>query len=281
MVTSIFRTQTGACGRRAVRSVYIVIFVVTFSACLIGKICGIGGGVIIKPVLDALNVFDAETVNVLAGCTVAGMSLWSVSQSWIKRESVIDVRQTTPIAIGAAAGGVLGKQLFAQIVLVISKPDRVGGIQAAVLLFATALTLLYTLHKHQITGRRLNSAGGGIMVGIALGLLGSFLGIGGGPFNMAALYFFFSMKTKTAAQNSLYIILISQVTGLVSLWVGSGWPALPVHLLVFMIGAGILGAIAGGRINERLDEVRATHLFESCMILISGICVYNIYRCFF
>ena len=30
-------------------------------------------------------------------------------------------------------------------------------------------------------------------------MLGTFLGIGGGPFNMAVLYFFFSMSTKVAA----------------------------------------------------------------------------------
>ena len=35
----------------------------------------------------------------------------------------------------------------------------------------------------------------------------------GGPFNMAVLFYFFSMGTKTAAQNSLYVILISQLTG--------------------------------------------------------------------
>ena len=44
---------------------------------------------------------------------------------------------------------------------------------------------------------------------ITLGILSSFLGIGGGPINLVVLFFFFSMDTKTAAQNSLYTILFS------------------------------------------------------------------------
>ncbi|MEI3183290.1 MAG: sulfite exporter TauE/SafE family protein [Lachnospiraceae bacterium] len=39
--------------------------------------------------------------------------------------------------------------------------------------------------------------------------MSSFLGIGGGPINLVVLLYFFSMDTKAAAQNSLYIILFS------------------------------------------------------------------------
>ena len=53
-----------------------------------------------------------------------------------------------------------------------------------------------------------------VAVGLTLGIMSSFLGIGGGPINLVVLYFFFSMETKVAAQNSLYIILIFQITGI-------------------------------------------------------------------
>ena len=38
----------------------IVFFAVAMLACLIGKICGIGGGVIIKPMLDAYEIGRAH-----------------------------------------------------------------------------------------------------------------------------------------------------------------------------------------------------------------------------
>ena len=40
-----------------------------------------------------------------------------------------------------------------------------------------------------------------------LGIISSFLGIGGGPINLVVLFFFFSMPTKIAAENSLYRVI--------------------------------------------------------------------------
>ena len=77
-------------------------------------------------------------------------------------------------------------------------------------------TLVYTLYKGRIRTKRLQSVSVCLVIGLALGILSSFLGIGGGPFNLVILFYFFSMDTKTAAQNSLYIILFSQVTSLVT-----------------------------------------------------------------
>ena len=46
--------------------------------------------------------------------------------------------------------------------------------------------------------------------------LSAFLGIGGGPINLAILSFCFSMDSKTAALNSLYIILFSQAASFIN-----------------------------------------------------------------
>ena len=45
--------------------IYAAVFAVCFFSSIIGAICGIGGGVIIKPVLDALGVFPVSTINFL------------------------------------------------------------------------------------------------------------------------------------------------------------------------------------------------------------------------
>ena len=112
-------------------------------------------------------------------------------------------------------------------------------------------------------------------------MLGTFLGIGGGPFNMAVLYFFFSMSTKVAAQNSLYVILISQTVGILATAFSSGIPMLSVWLLVGMVLCGVVGGEVGGRINKGLSEQRATRLFEASMVLVMAISCYNIYAFFF
>ena len=48
----------------------VVFFAVSLLASIVGSICGIGGGVIIKPVLDALDVMSVSCISFLSGCTV-------------------------------------------------------------------------------------------------------------------------------------------------------------------------------------------------------------------
>lgn len=56
----------------------IIVFAVCLAASVIGGICGIGGGVIIKPVLDAMGVMSVSALQFLSGLTVLGMSAVSV-----------------------------------------------------------------------------------------------------------------------------------------------------------------------------------------------------------
>ena len=51
---------------------------ICLAASALGAICGIGGGVIIKPVLDSLGIYSVSTVNFLSGCTVLSMSGYTV-----------------------------------------------------------------------------------------------------------------------------------------------------------------------------------------------------------
>ena len=53
-----------------------------------------------------------------------------------------------------------------------------------------------------------------VVIGVFLGIISSFLGIGGGTSNVAVLFFFFSMEAKEAAKNSLYIIIFSQISSI-------------------------------------------------------------------
>lgn len=113
------------------------------------------------------------------------------------------------------------------------------------------------------------------LIGLILGALGAFLGIGGGPFNMAALYLFFSMPTKQAAENSLYVILISQIAGLLKTILSASVPVFAPLLLLGMIFCGILGSELGSRLNRRLNEKTASRAFETAMLLVMGLSVYN------
>ena len=244
-------------------------------ACTIGKVCGMGGGVLIKPVLDSFGILSVETINFYSACTVTAMSGWSVGKSLKSGERQLDLRISTPLALGAALGGFGGKGLFSRVAASFHDPNTAGGVQAAILFALTLLTLLYTLKKDQIKGLQVTNLFASALIGLILGALGAFLGIGGGPFNMAALYLFFSMPTKQAAENSLYVILISQISGLLKTILSASVPVFAPLLLLGMIFCGILGSELGSRLNRRLNEKTASRAFETAMLLVMGLSVYN------
>ena len=83
--------------------------------------------------------------------------------------------------------------------------------------------------------------------------MSSFLGIGGGPINLVVLYFFFSMDTKTAAANSLYIIFFSQLCSLLATLVTSSVPDFRWTVLALMAVGGLGGGVLGRRLNQRMS----------------------------
>lgn len=255
-----------------------VFFVVSLLASVAGAICGIGGGVIIKPVLDLTGVASVSAVSFLSGCTVLSMSCYSVGRSMAARDSKVDLHTGTPLAVGAAIGGVVGKQLFTAVKAMFANPNQVGAVQALCLLVVTLGTLLYTLKKDSIRTHRVTSLAACVAIGFVLGVMSSFLGIGGGPINLVVLFFFFSMDTKTAAQNSLYIILFSQITNLLTTLVTHTVPSFDVPSLVLMVIGGILGGMLGRTCNKRMDNAAVNKLFIGLMGVIMLFCCYNVWQ---
>ena len=251
---------------------------VSFGASVVGAICGIGGGVLIKPILDAFGVLSVASISFLSGCTVLSMSCYSVLKARLSKESLVDLKTGTPLAIGAAIGGVTGKMMFQYLSDMFTNKDQVGAIQAVCLLIITLGTMIYTLKKDQIKTLHVQNPLVCIAIGLVLGICSSFLGIGGGPINLVVLFYFFSMDTKTAAQNSLYIILFSQITSLVNTLITHTVPEFEVGLLILMVGGGILGGAAGRIVNKRMDVNMVNKLFIGLMAVIMLICAYNIYQ---
>ena len=256
----------------------VIFFLVALGASAVGAICGIGGGVIIKPVLDLLHLETVPTISFLSGCTVLTMSCYSVGKSLLAGEKSVSLDVGTPLAVGAAAGGLLGNQLFAPARQLWDDPDRVGSIQAACLAAVTVGTLLYTLNKARIPTHRLQNKGACAAIGLALGCMSSFLGIGGGPINLVVLYFFFSMDTKTAAANSLYIILFSQLCSLLTTLLTNSVPDFRWTVLVLMAAGGLGGGILGRKLNRKMKGESVERLFIALMVVIICVSVFNAWR---
>ena len=244
---------------------YILVFAVCFLASLLGPLCGIGGGVIIKPVVDAMNVMSVSTVSFLSSMSVLIMSLSTLAQNAASGQSDIDARAMAPVAVSSAVGGVIGKMVFNRLGSVFPDAELVGAVQAAVLIVLAVLVLAYTLNKARIKGLKLESAWAQALIGFCAGACWSFLGIGGGPFNLAILVFFFAMESSQTAS-----LVYTLATGSVPTF-------LPVVLLG-MAAMAVLGSVVGRRLLRRMDSAAVDRLYVFALVLIIVICTYNFIR---
>lgn len=255
----------------------MTIFFICLFASIIGSICGIGGGVIIKPLLDATSSLNVEAISFLSGFTVLCMSSYTVLGNMFSHESTIDSKRVIPIALGAVVGGITGKIIF-QLVASSFENNVVGMTQSASLLIICVGTLIYSINKDKIVTKNIESKLISIFAGLVLGILSSFLGIGGGPFNLIILSYLFSMDTKVGAQSSLYIILFSQISSILLVIATNSVPTFETSTLLLMAVGGIGGGIVGRRLNKFLSDKAVNKLFSSVNVLIILICIYNVYN---
>ncbi len=254
----------------------IFMFLVSFGASILGAISGIGGGVIIKPVLDSTKILSVSSINFLASCTVLSMTIATLIRS---RNSgiVLDKRTSSILAIGGILGGFLGNVLFSSAVRWTGNEASVGIAQYSILILLTAAVLVFTLTKSRYQPRMVTSFMATLVIGLALGSLAAFLGIGGGPINIAVLYLFFSMDSKKAALNSIYIIFFSQIMNIALTIVRLSIPEFAITDLLTMMAGGVIGGIIGPVISRKLSLRGVDLLFSGVMGIIIIISIYNLF----
>ena len=81
----------------------VLLMLVGFFASVVGAICGIGGGVVIKPVLDSIGFAEADTISFLSGLTVLCMSGYNIIRSFLAKEKM-DLETGTPSPLAQPSG---------------------------------------------------------------------------------------------------------------------------------------------------------------------------------
>ncbi len=251
-----------------------LIFAVCLCASGIGAIVGAGGGVIIKPVMDALGIFTASEISFLSGCTVFAMSLSSLIRGR-KSEVKLDASVSVPIAIGSVLGGLVGKQVFDCIKLMFGSETFLGGIQSIAMTAVLLIVLSYLLLKQHLPSLNVKSKFAALLIGLVLGMSSSFLGIGGGTLNVAMILFFFSMDTKQAAKNSIFVILFSQAANIIFSAVSGNIPDVRFLHLAVMVAGGVSGGILGSCISKKINSRKVEYMLIALVIVVTAITVRN------
>lgn len=252
--------------------------IIAVTASTIGCICGVGGGIMMKPLIDLFNIAPVSTAGFLSGSTVLAMTTYTTAKDIFSKTDKIDFSGMLPLAVGAAIGGLLGNSIFGIVKSSFSNVSMVGVVQSAVLALISVGTILYTLKKQSIKTHRVSNKIFAVLVGLALGCISSFLGIGGGPINLIVLSYFFSLDSKKSVQYSLFIILFSQFFNLMATIIGGTVPPFAPLTLILMVIGGIGGGIVGKKISSNISGKTTDKLFVCLLLLIIIICFYNIFK---
>ena len=253
----------------------ILYFLIAILATSIGATAGIGGGVIIKPILDFLGGYNLETINMLSSFTVFSMAIVSIIKQ-IRYKFKLEIRKTVLIGFGSILGGILGDYILNKIIDIVNNDAKVIMYQNIILAILLIAVFIYMNNKNNMKQFKIENSLLCIIIGIGLGTISSFLSIGGGPVNVCVLTLFFSMNTKEATVNSIITILFSQMpkifTSIDNVFAGH----YDLTMLPVMVTGGILGGIIGSNLNKNMSNefiVRVLNMVILSLVLLN---IYNV-----
>ena len=246
----------------------ILCFLTALLSTLIGSLSGLGGGVIIKPVLDTLffSRLPLAEINLLSSLTVFVMAVLSTVKAH-QSDVQLDKKIILPLSISSGIGGLLGDTLF-QKFLRIFPEELCRHFQSRALLFLMVSLLILHLFSEKIPARSIRNVWATALCGLCLGTASSFFGIGGGPLNVVVLTLLFHLEKRQCVFGSLSIIMFAQGIKLVNsiliqqLWFSSGL------LPVWMVIGGILGGWIGSRSALLVSERKIGHIFSMAMVFV-------------
>ncbi len=242
---------------------------------LLAGLLGVGGGIVLVPVLFELfrviEVDDSVRMHCAVGTSLATIIATSISsiRAHHKRQSVdfTIVRLWSPwVAFGALAGGVIARFMSA---------DMLTAFFACLAILVALHMALAPAHKviRQGVPGRVGSAG----IGSSIGIVSSLMGIGGGTLSVPTMVMC-AVPAKVAVGTSSAIGLVIAIFGATSFAInGFGEAGLPPFSIgyVNLIGFGLivpltmLAAPWGAKLAHALPTQRLKQVFSLFLALVA------------
>jgi uncharacterized membrane protein YfcA len=223
-----------------------------------GALLGLGGGVILVPVLVLMG-FPIQT-SVAAGlmCVIATSS--AAASVYVRRRWV-DIRLSLLLELGTVAGAVTGA-----LVVTLLAAAFLKGLFGVFLLYGAALMwrrppkaeeeVTDVVPDYQVRNHPL-----GVGVCYLAGNVSGLLGIGGGPIQVPLMYLGMGVPLKVAAANSNFIMGVTAAAGAL-LYYGRG------DLVVALTAPLVLGVLVGAQLGSRLARRVRSRVVQLLLILV-------------
>jgi len=236
---------------------------------------GIGGGIVIVPVLETalglLGVDPAIRMHVAVGTSLATIIPTSISsaRAHYKRQSV-DIEIVKRWAIFVLLGALLGAWIASLV------HSRVLALVFATLAFLVALKMLFLPSSRNLT-EKVPTGPLVPVIPTAIGCFSSMMGIGGGTFSVMTLTLFNEPIHRAVGTAALFGLVISLPGTLGFAIAGWGDPRIPPGSLgyVSLVGfaciapATVLAAPLGAKIAHAFSAQRLNMLFGAFLIIAS------------
>lgn len=230
-----------------------------FVAGILGSIIGLGGGIIVVPVL---TFFGFSPTLAASNSLFAAFSNAVGSTVSYSRQKRIDYSLGLKLGLLSIPGTVLGAYLSSDITPVIFK-----------ILFGLVLisSAVYIFMRKNIETKEKNLTKQMIVFVISAsffaGIISSFFGIGGGIVFVPLMVVGIGMTMKNAAPTSQFILLFASLSGIITHSILGH----PDFLQAGLLAAGaFVGGIIGARISLDIKE-RSLQILVSAIIIIAAI----------
>jgi uncharacterized membrane protein YfcA len=257
------------------------------AAGLLGSLLGLGGGILIVPVLVLLlkvpmhNAIATSLLCVIATSSAAASKNVSSGLANVRLGMSLEISTVLGALIGSALAGMLSERtlmiIFACAMLVMSIPMARGvddlaaeeseGESEERTGFAAALDGSYydAAEKRQVN-YRVQKFPAAMGISSIAGILSGLLGVGGGIIKVPALTILCNMPMKAAAATSNFMIGVTAVASAV-IYYGRG------DILPLISAASVLGVFAGSRagvhVASRVKSVSLRRVFALVMIIVA------------
>lgn len=265
----------------------IILLVASYLAGLLGSLTGLGGGVVVIPVLTLC--FGVDFHYAIGGALVASIATSSGSGSAYVKEGITNIRLgmflEIATTIGAVAGAIVAVWLNNSFIAIIygcvlvltaamqqrrkSDHDGIVGSEMArrLKLFGTWPQKDGTVRKYQ-----LRHVGGGFSVMLGAGVLSGILGIGSGVLKVIAMDGIMKVPFKVSTTTSNFMMGVTAcASAVVYIQRGNIVPGIACPV---MIGV-LFGALTGARLLKRLDVRLLRRIFCIAILLVAVNMIYQ------
>lgn len=259
----------------------LLIFVISITIGVLGSMLGIGGGVLLIPVLSGLvglpikTAIGASVVSVIATSTAAGAVYIGKGITHSRLAMILEIATT----MGALAGGITA---------VLINPNILEGIFALVLLYVSftmafgfksksnTIKASYFANSYidPMTGETVNygvkNLGAGMAASFAAGNVSGLLGIGGGVIKVPVMNLIMGVPLRAAIATSNFMIGITAATSAL-IYYQHGYID-PVVVIPTALGV-LLGAQIGSRLGGKVHSENLKKIFSIVLVIFSIIMI--------